>query len=90
MKNKDVLPQWFWENNHPAIIKRENWAKAQELLASGKWSRRGNPLKNMKRQFIVAKVKSGVLRGYFLLDMTWTNDEREQFINIIQDINELG
>lgn len=90
VKNKDVLPQWFWENNHPAIIKRENWAKAQELLASGKWSRRGNPLKNMKRQFIVAKVKSGVLRGYFLLDMTWTNNEREQFINIIQDINELG
>ena len=44
----------------------------------------------MKRQFAVAKVKSGVLRGYFLMDMNWTNDEREQFINIIQNINELG
>jgi len=32
VKNKDVLPQWFWENNHPAIIKRENWTKTQELL----------------------------------------------------------
>lgn len=90
VKNKDVLPQWFWENNHPAIIKRENWAKAQELLASGKWSKRATSLQAMKRQFTVAKVKSGVLRGYFLMDMNWTSDEREQFINIIHNINELG
>ena len=90
VKNKDVLPQWFWENNHPAIIKRENWAKAQELLASGKWSKRATTLQAMKRQFTVAKVKSGVLRGYFLMDMNWTSDEREQFIKIIHNINELG
>ena len=90
VKNKDVLPQWFWENNHPAIIKRENWAKAQELLASVKWSKRATSLPAMKRQFTVAKVKSGVLRGYFLMDMNWTSDEREQFINIIHNINELG
>ncbi len=55
VKNKDVLPQWFWENNHPAIIKRENWAKAQELLASGKWGKRATKLQAMKRQFTVAK-----------------------------------
>ncbi|MFB0919318.1 MAG: recombinase family protein [Oscillospiraceae bacterium] len=90
VKNKDILPQWFWENNHPAIIGRENWTKAQELLASGKQSRRVRPLEAMKHKFTLAKVKSGVLCGYFLLDMTWTNDEREQFINIIQSINDLG
>jgi hypothetical protein len=88
--NKDILPQWFWENNHPAIIKRENWTKTQELLASGKWSRRIKPLEAMKRKFTLTKVKSGVLCGYFLLDMTWTNDERELFINIIRSINGLG
>ena len=38
----------------------------------------------------MAKVKSGVLRGYFLLDMEWTKDEREQFLNIINTINEMG
>jgi len=61
-----------------------------KLLASGKWSKRAKPLETMKQKFTLAKVKSGVLRGYFLLDMAWTNDEREQFINIIQSINELG
>ena len=27
---------------------------------------------------------------YFLLDMEWTKDEREQFLNIINTINEMG
>jgi Site-specific recombinases, DNA invertase Pin homologs len=90
VKNRDILPQWFWENNHPAIIKRENWIKAQELLACGKWSRCVKPLEAMKRKFTLVKVKSGVLCGFFMLDMAWTNDEREKFINIIKSINDFG
>ncbi len=43
----------------------------------------------MEKKFTVAKVKSGALRGYFLLDMTWTKDERMQFLEIIKSINEL-
>ena len=49
----------------------------------------GKRLEAMKHKFTLTKVKSGVLRGYFLLDMSWTPDEREQFINIIKSINEL-
>ncbi len=85
--NNDVLPQWYWENNHPAIIERKQWNKAQELLAAGKWSRK--KVGAMEKKFTVAKVKSGALRGYFLLDMTWTKDERMQFLEIIKSINEL-
>ncbi len=85
--NKDVLPQWYWENNHPAIIKREQWNKAQELLAAGKWSRQKAGV--MEKKFTVAKVKSGALCGYFLLDMTWTKDERMKFLEIINSINNL-
>ena len=90
VKNKDILPQWFWENNHPAIIDREKWNRVQELIASGKFGKRITPIEAMKKKFTVAKVKSGVLRGYFLLDMEWTKDEREQFLNIINTINEMG
>ena len=43
----------------------------------------------MQKKFTVAKVKSGVLRGYFLLDMMWSKEERDQFIQIINSINEL-
>ena len=89
LKNRDVLPQWYWENNHPAIIKREQWNLARDLLAKRNWRRGGKPLEAMKRKFIVTKVKSGALRGHFLLDMTWSKEERDQFIKIINSINEL-
>lgn len=89
VKNRDVLPQWYWENDHPAIIKREQWNKAQELLKTGNWRKSSKPLAAMEKKFTVTKVKSGVLRGYFLLDMTWSKEERDQFIEIINSINEL-
>lgn len=89
VKNRDVLPQYFWENNHKAIIKREIWEKAQELLSARKWSRSKQKIAKMQKKFTVAKVKNGVLRGYFLLDMGWNKEEREQFLNIINSINDL-
>lgn len=85
--NDDILPQWFWENNHPAIIDRKQWNAAQERLAAGNWSRK--KVAAMQKKFTVARVKSGVLRGYFLLDMTWTKDERMQFLSLINSINNL-
>lgn len=89
VRNKDILPQWFWEDNHQAIIKHEAWKKVQALLASGHRGGLGRELNAMKHRFTLTKVKSGVLRGYFLLDMSWTNEDREQFIKIIKSVNEL-
>ncbi|ADL53678.1 recombinase family protein [Clostridium cellulovorans] len=90
VKNDDVLPQWYWENVHPAIIKRNQWLLAQELLQKGKWTKRGNkPIAAIQKKFTVSRVKSGALRGFFILDMAWSNDERDQFIKIINSINEL-
>ena len=89
VKNKNVLPQWYWENNHPAIIKREQWNKAQELLCSKNWRKNKKPLAEMQKKFTVAKVKSGALRGYFLMDLSWSKEELDQFKQIINSINEL-
>ena len=88
VKNHNVLPKWYWENNHPAIINRKQWNKAQELLAAKKWRKNNKPLKAMEKKFTIAKVKSGVLAGYFLLDMSWSKEERKQFLQIIKSINE--
>ena len=90
VKNRNVLPQWYWENDHPAIIKRDQWNKAQELLDAGKWRKSSKKPKVMEKKFTVAKVKSGVLRGYFLIDVLWSKEERNQFLQIINSINELG
>ena len=84
-----MLPQWYWENDHPAIIKRDQWNKAQELLETKHWRKSNKPIEAMKKKFTVTKVKSGALRGYFLLDMLWSKNERDQFIQIINSINEL-
>ena len=88
VKNQNHLPQWYWENNHPAIIPREKWLKAQKLLAEKRWSKGRKPAA-MEKKFTVTKVKSGALRGYFLLDMAWTREERKQFMKIIGAVNEL-
>ena len=88
VKNRDVLPQWYWENDHPAIIKRNQWDQVQKLLDDGSWRKSSKRPKAMEKKFTVTKVKSGALRGYFLLDMLWTKKERDQFIQIINSINE--
>lgn len=86
MKNQGLLPQWYWENNHPAIIAKDIWRKVQELLVSGNRSKCKTPLAAMEKKFVVSKVKSGALRGYFLLDMNWTKSERQQFLEFINDL----
>ena len=82
----NVLPQWIWEDVHPAIIQRKRWVQVQEILDTGRTTKK-KP-KVMEKKFSVARVKSGVLRGYFLIDASWTNNERKQFLQIIDAINE--
>ena len=84
VRNRDVLPQWYWENNHPAIIKRDQWNKAQEILRAGRQRKGGQPVQAMRKRFAVAKVKSGVLSGYYLLDMDWSKEEYGQFLHMIE------
>lgn len=57
-----------------------------DMVSSGKFGRRGKPLAAMKKRFVVAKVKSGVLRGFMLLDMDWTKEERDTVIKIIENM----
>lgn len=48
--------------------------KVQVLLAT-KQGRGHRQIGEIKKKFTVARVKTGVLRGYFLLDANWTKDE---------------
>jgi len=88
-KNDNILIQYHWENCHPAIIERGKWDKAQELLIAKKWSSHHAKIKNMPKKFVVARVKSGRLRGFYLLDPSWNKEERSKFINILKSIDEL-
>ncbi len=88
-KNDNILIQYHWENCHPAIIERGKWDKAQELLIAKKWSSHRAKIKNMPKKFVVARVKSGRLRGFYLIDPSWDKEERSQFINLLKSLNEL-
>lgn len=89
VKNDNILIQYRWENCHPAIIERGKWDKAQELLIAKKWSNHRTIIKNMPKKFVVARVKSGRLRGFYLIDPAWNREERSKFINLLKSLKEL-
>jgi len=87
VKNKDILPQWHWENDHPAIIERLKWESAQKLLIQKKWRSAGRPAA-MEKKFTVTRVKSGVLRGFLLMDLSWNSDERSKFLELMESADD--
>jgi DNA invertase Pin-like site-specific DNA recombinase len=87
-KNDNILIQYHWENCHPAIIERPKWDKTQELLTAKKWSRQNAKIKTIPKKFIVARVKSGRLSGFYLLDPLWNKKERSQFIHLLKSTSE--
>lgn len=89
-RNHDVLGKYYWENIiHPSIVQRRDWEKTQGLLREKSWNKPGKPPGNLPGKFIIAKVASGALRSYYLLDAAWDKDDREKFIRIIRSLREL-
>jgi DNA invertase Pin-like site-specific DNA recombinase len=83
-RNKGVLRKWQWTGRHTAIVDKEIWNKAQELLESGTWRRnRATPLVREKG-FVITRVRSGKLAGFYLLDPAWNKEEREKFLDIVK------
>lgn len=83
VKNKS-LPKYLWEDNHPAIIKKDRWRKAQEVLLAAEWKRSRSLPGNFKRRFTVSKIKYGPLKTFLIVDLEWTDEERKQFYDYIE------
>lgn len=83
-RNKGVLRKWQWTGKHTAIVDRAVWDKAQELLQHGNW-RSGRKAKLLqKKRFVITRVLSGKLAGFYLLDPAWDKEEREKFLGIVE------
>ena len=84
VKNTD-LNMYFKENHHTAIIKKEDWLKVQKLLTE----KRGTPPKAKLRllgtRFIVNRLKDGLFKGYLIVDSRWSFAERQEFVKMIQE-----
>lgn len=90
LKNNGILRQYYWTNVHPAIISEKKWDEVQELFKKNKGRRYKQDIKPMVRGFTVSKIKSGRLRGYYLLDLSWSKEEQMKFIEIINSEIELS
>jgi hypothetical protein len=90
VENRNILPMYFTENHHTAIIDRCKWNQVQELLINRKSNSTVILPKSVPKHFMVTRIKSGSLKGYFLIDTTWTKLEREQFVKIIGSVNNLN
>lgn len=84
VKNKTVR-KWHWTNQHPAIIDKADWIKVQTLLEQRKWvKKKGHKFRDMPKRFVVQRLKTKHLQGFYLIDHTWSKSEREQFLDIIR------
>ena len=83
IKNRDVLTKWLWEDMHPAIIPVDKWNKVQELIRNYNPQQRkvGARVVNLLPTFF--RIKSGQLRGYYVIDMSWNKELRNSFIELI-------
>ncbi|MDO4837426.1 MAG: recombinase family protein [Clostridia bacterium] len=80
-KNNSILPQWFWEGIVPAIIPVDEWQRVQEALGAGRRGKKKAEI--IRKRFEFARVKAGVLRGFYYFDPDWPKDEREQFFTLM-------
>lgn len=84
VKNK-TMRKWHWTNQHPAIIDKTAWTKAQTLLEQRKWVKKnGHKFRDMPKRFVVQRLKVKHLQGFYLLDPEWTKTEREQVLDILR------
>ena len=82
-EKNDVIPMIMSENNHTPIISQQDWDKVQELLQSRQmrksdWSALKAPW--LKNSFNFIRIKSGALKGHYILDCNWTRAQREYFL----------
>ncbi len=82
VKNTD-LNMYFKENHHAAIIKKEDWQKAQDILALRRDVGKVTTLRRLVTKFVAPRVKDGLFKGYYILDSRWTLSERREFLAII-------
>ncbi len=79
----NIIPTIMCENHHDPIINMDDWEKAQHRLSNWRTFRYGQ--KSAKAKKFTAtdffpRIKSGPLRGYYLLDLGWTRSQRKQFL----------
>ena len=83
----DIISMIMAENHHKPIIKMEDWQKTQEMLTNWKMIKSSKKAKKFAAPYFFPRIKSGALRGYYLLDLGWSRKQRERFLRTIVSKN---
>lgn len=74
--NRGEKPQYLLRNGLPAIVSEEEWNLAQELLLNPRKGFKKKTVKNIEKpKTFVATIKSGMFKGFIVIDMKWTKEE---------------
>jgi len=74
--NRGEKPQYLLRNGLPAIISEEDWNSAQKLLTNPQKGIRKKETKNIEKpKSFVSSIKSGVFKGFIVIDTKWTKEE---------------
>lgn len=84
-KNTGQRPKYLLRNGIPAIIDKIVWDDVQKMLKDPKRRKKANLNCIEKKVLYITKVKSGMLKGFSLIDPQWTKDN---IIEIIEKFKE--
>ncbi|WP_438759287.1 recombinase family protein [Enterococcus sp. DIV0755f] len=74
--NRGEKPRYKMENGLPAIVSEEDWNLVQELLINPRKGFKKKTVKNIEKpRNFVSTIKSGVFKGFIVIDTKWTKEE---------------
>jgi site-specific DNA recombinase len=82
MKNRGQKPQYLFRNHHTPIIQRDDWDKVQDMLKHPRYISKKQVLPIQKR-FHISRVKTGVLKGFVVIDPKWNQKNIDAFFKIM-------
>lgn len=81
--NRGEKPKYLLKNGIPAIVSKEDWLIVEELLKNPKKGNKRKQNKNIEKpKMFVSVVKTGVFKGFIVIDTKWT---KEQICEILLD-----
>ena len=82
MKNRGQKPQYLFRNHHTPIIQRDDWDKVQNMLKHPRYISK-KQVSPIQKRFHISRVKTGVLKGFVMIDPKWNQKDIDIFFEIM-------
>ncbi|MEG0285286.1 MAG: recombinase family protein [Vagococcus sp.] len=79
-KNKGEKPKYLLKNGIPKIISKSDWQETQRLLKNPRKGIQQKVDKIEKPKKYVMRIKTGIFKGFIILDKDWTQFELEEVL----------